>query len=255
MNKSVLTGAVLATTLATTLATAASAQVSTFGGTSPTGNYSAFVASLSSLGGIPTTVDFNSLSSGPFSGAVLPGVTVTANGTGATTASGAGPGQPNNTATPVSSGEGLHAASGYIQLASPGSGPNGLTFNFDSPTFGAGLFVIDYYQPTLGGVNNPLLLQAFAGASGTGSLVGSVTAVRYNFQMNNQLFLGITSGAGDIGSLVFTRSTDNSSDVIGIDNLTFAAATTVPEPGTWALLGTGLLAVGGVAARRKRTTV
>jgi hypothetical protein len=32
-------------------------------------------------------------------------------------------------------------------------------------------------------------------------------------------------------------------------------ATTVPEPGTWALLGTGLLAVGGVAARRKRPTV
>ena len=29
--------------------------------------------------------------------------------------------------------------------------------------------------------------------------------------------------------------------------------TTVPEPGTWALLGTGLIAVGGVA-RRRRTT-
>jgi hypothetical protein len=28
-----------------------------------------------------------------------------------------------------------------------------------------------------------------------------------------------------------------------------------PEPGTWVLLGTGLLALGGVAARRKRTTV
>lgn len=31
------------------------------------------------------------------------------------------------------------------------------------------------------------------------------------------------------------------------------AVTVTPEPSTWALLGTGLLAVGGVAARRKRS--
>ncbi len=31
-----------------------------------------------------------------------------------------------------------------------------------------------------------------------------------------------------------------------------AVASTVPEPGTWALLGTGLLAVAGIAARRRR---
>jgi hypothetical protein len=36
--------------------------------------------------------------------------------------------------------------------------------------------------------------------------------------------------------------------------LTLAPATTVPEPGTWALLGSGLLAIGGVAARRNRAT-
>ena len=43
------------------------------------------------------------------------------------------------------------------------------------------------------------------------------------------------------------------------DNLVFTAGapaqSTVPEPGTLALLGTGMLAVGGVAVRRKRTTV
>jgi hypothetical protein len=38
-----------------------------------------------------------------------------------------------------------------------------------------------------------------------------------------------------------------------VSSYTIAAVSTVPEPGTWALLGTGLLAVGGVAARRKRT--
>ena len=31
-----------------------------------------------------------------------------------------------------------------------------------------------------------------------------------------------------------------------------APSATVPDPGTWALLGTGLLAIGGVAQRRKR---
>jgi hypothetical protein len=45
-------------------------------------------------------------------------------------------------------------------------------------------------------------------------------------------------------------------EVLGRDLAGFAVqfgpAATVPEPGTWALLGTGLLALGGVAARRKR---
>ena len=42
-----------------------------------------------------------------------------------------------------------------------------------------------------------------------------------------------------------------------LDDITIGSATagvvTTPEPGTWALLGTGLLAVGGVVMRRRRT--
>jgi hypothetical protein len=52
-------------------------------------------------------------------------------------------------------------------------------------------------------------------------------------------FTSVTVAATGNGAFVF-------------DNLTFRAATVVPEPTTWTLLGTGLLAIGG-AARRRRT--
>jgi hypothetical protein len=41
---------------------------------------------------------------------------------------------------------------------------------------------------------------------------------------------------------------------VAIDNMTFSigAATTIPEPSTWTLLGTGLLAVGSAASRRRK---
>jgi hypothetical protein len=38
------------------------------------------------------------------------------------------------------------------------------------------------------------------------------------------------------------------------DGVNVTAASTVPEPGTWALLGTGLLAVGGMRLRRSRAS-
>jgi hypothetical protein len=67
-----------------------------------------------------------------------------------------------------------------------------------------------------------------------------------------QLFSGTTAAPMFVlGSGTPTR---NSGTVrTTVSSYTIAAVSTVPEPGTWALLGTGLLAVGGVAARRKRT--
>jgi hypothetical protein len=73
-----------------------------------------------------------------------------------------------------------------------------------------------------------------------GSL-GSPTLATYTFQSTFANLTSLPFGAQLSPFYQFTNVRLNQS--------------TVPEPGAWALLGTGLLAVGGVAARRKRTTV
>jgi hypothetical protein len=68
--------------------------------------------------------------------------------------------------------------------------------------------------------------------------------------MNNLYFMGILSTAGDIGSVVVNQNGSASGDAIGLDNFEFAAAGTVPEPGTVTLMGIGLLA-GAVRLRSR----
>ena len=116
---------------------------------------------------------------------------------------------------------------------------------FSTPVYGAGLYVIDYFNP-FGG--NDLTIEALASANQSLGLYSSVAA---NFQRNNLYFMGVTSSVGDIAKLVFTDVNSNTGDTTGIDNIVFAtgAGNNVPEPGALALVGQALA---GLALTRRR---
>ena len=244
LKKSFAAGVVIASLLL--ISTSASAQVLTYGANGPTGNYAAFLATIGGFGSGPTTIDFNSHPTGPLNPLFTPGVTFTAVGDVNTVASGSGPADGNSGSTPLSSGEGLHAASNYLF---DGGSASSLTISFANQVSGAGLFIIDYFNPT---GSNPLNFAAWTGANGTGTLLGAFSSVAYNFQNNNLYFMGITSAAGDIGSIVFTDVNSSTGDTTGIDDVTYAVnVQATPEPASIFLMATGLGALGFVR-RRKR---
>ena len=174
-------------------------------------------------------------------------------GTGVDT--GAGPGQNNTFSGPLSSGEGLHLASNYLIVGSPGAGQaRGFTVNFANAVGAAGFFTIDYFGSTE--FTNILTLSAYTGANGSGTLLGSVDGAQFNFQTDNLYFMGVVSTSNNIGSVVFSRNSDNSGDILGIDDIvsgTFGA--TVPEPGSWAMLIAGFGLTGAAMRRRRMATV
>ena len=228
------------------LVAAAPASASVIGFTSnATGNAAAWTASANGLGApIDTSINFDAHPTGALQGNFYAGLGVTLSSTGDsnTVTFGAGPGQGNTSSGPLSSGEGLHAASNYLF---DGGNASSFTVLFSTPVYGAGLYVIDYFNPV---GNNPLTVEAFDAANMSLGLYSSVAA---NFQQNNLYFMGVTSSAGDIAKLVFTDVNSETGDTTGIDNVVFATGTgnNVPEPGALALVG---LALAGLALTRRR---
>lgn len=164
---------------------------------------------------------------------------------------GSGPGQSNDFTTPLSNGEGLHAASNYLKSESTGGGTSSLIISFSAPVTGAGLFIVDYFGPNPQSFDNTLTLSAYAGQNGTGALLGSVNGEYFNFQRNFQYFMGVASTDGNIGSVVFSRSPDGSGDILGLDDIRFSTGV-IPEPSSLAIAGIGLVGMAGAAIRRGR---
>lgn len=236
----------IATAVLSLLAAAAPASAAVIGFTSnATGNAAAWTASANGLGAtIDTSINFDTHPTGLLQNNFYAGLGVTMSSVGDsnTVQFGAGPGQNNTSSGPVSSGEGLHAASNFLF---DGGNASSFTLLFSTSVYGAGLYVIDYFNPF---GNNPLTIEAFDAANLSLGLYSSVAA---NFQANNTYFMGVTSSAGDIAKLVFTDVNANTGDTTGIDNVVFAtgAGNNVPEPGALALVG---LALAGLALTRRR---
>jgi hypothetical protein len=198
----------------------------------PESNSDDWQSDVTALGGeVNTNVNFDSHPDGMLQNnfySSADGVTLAITPVSSTVVNGQGPGQGNSWAEPVSAGEGVHPASKYLMVE---GGVISLTITFSAPVYGAGLFLIDYFDPWN---QAPLTISAYAQ---DGSLLGSYDSVQYNFQTDKLYFMGISSSDGDIGSIVLSADTSSTMDLIGIDDIRFAAA----EPAAPEVTADGLL--------------
>ena len=190
----------------------------------PEGNSMDWQSDVTALGGIVnTSINFNDHSEGLLQNdfySTSEGVTLAIVPDYSVVEYGQGPEQGNTFSGPLSEGEGVHEVSNYLLVE---GNSVSFTITFAAPVYGAGLFVIDYFDPR--GMA-PLTISAYAQ---DGSLLGSYSSVQFNFQTDKQYFMGVTSSDGDIGSLVFTADTSITMDSIGIDDIRFATVELV-EP-------------------------
>jgi len=112
----------------------------------PTADSTDFASGLAALGGSVNTLNVGTLPTGTLNSSAFAGVTLTGTGSFDTVTFGTGPSGGNTNTPPLSTGEGAHAAASYIgnQLT---SGPQSLTISFNTPVSGAGLFLIDLFNP------------------------------------------------------------------------------------------------------------
>ncbi len=107
---------------------------------------------------------------------------------------------------------------------------------------------IDFVQMDFAGIATASSTRMFVYSGAT--LLSTQTATGPNGQQR----LSFSALAGQYITQVIVTPGDFN-DWVGVDNITYrnAPSNVVPEPGTWALMSTGLMLLGGIAARRRRT--